>query len=108
MERQKKMNDQERDEVLSKINNNVDELLRWKFALDARCKAHREQTNELRKTIYGNPGRTNGLQFETSRLTNSGKRLKKFKEFWIFILKILLITGIISIVTWLLQIYKGE
>jgi len=102
------MNDQERDTLLLQINSKVDTLLQWKSTVDERCEAHRKQTNEVRKTVYGNPGHADGLQFAVSRLTNSGKRAIKFREFWIFILKILLISGIISVVTWLFQIYKGD
>jgi len=102
------MNDEERDKTLLKIDSNIDELMIWKSALDERCDAHRKQTAEVRRTVYGNPGSANGLQFEVSRLSNCKKSLTKLREFWVFILKILLITGIISVVTWLFRIYKGE
>lgn len=101
------MNDVERDKILEKIDSNVDEIMIWKSALDVRCEAHRTQTNEVRKTVYGNPGSVNGLQFEVSRLSNCKKSLTKLQEFFIFILRVLVIFGIIEAVTWLLQI-KGE
>lgn len=93
---------------LNKIDAKIGKLMVWKATLDERCTAHRGETNEVRKTIYGNPGSADGVQFKVERLWQCKKNLTKFQEFWIYVLKILLITGIVSLVTWLMSIYKGD
>lgn len=90
------MTDQERDKILEEINKNVGELMRWKSALDVRCSEHREDTKEVRATIYGNPGRTNGLQFEVSRLVNCKKNISRWRDVLIFILRGVLTAAIIG------------
>jgi len=92
------------EEMLSQIDHKVDELLQWRSALDERCTSHRELTNEVRRTVYGNPGKANGLQFTVSRL-NSGRK------FWSYILRGLILATIIAggsgIVTLLTLYLKG-
>lgn len=99
------------EEMLSQIDGKVDKLLQWKSALDERCSAHRELTDEARQTIYGNPGKSDGLQFDVSRLVNCKVAISRRKQFWSYVLRaviIVLIVGLISGAINLLTLYlKG-
>jgi len=91
---------------LEQIEDKLDNLQEWRAALDQRCLHHQSATNEARRTIYGNPGRADGMQFKVERLWNHKKSISKFQDFWIFVLKMLLAAAIIGIVVWLLSIYQ--
>lgn len=102
------MNDQERDKTLEKIDTNVDELLRWKSALDVRCAEHRKDTTEVRTTIYGNPGGADGLQFDVSRLLNGKANIGRWRDFLINVLRIVVASGIIGAVVLLIEYFKTK
>lgn len=86
-----------------RTDNNVNELLQWKAALDVRCEGHREQTTEVRETLYGNP---NGVVKSVNSLLNSKKSASKWKDLWMYVLKIVIASGILALAGWLLLIYK--
>lgn len=88
---------------LTSINENLNKLLIWRAKLDERCTAHREQTDDVRETLYGNP---NGVVKIVNSLLNCKKRASKWKEFWRGVLKTAVAIGIVSIVGWLLLVYK--
>ena len=88
---------------LEGVDGKVDELLVWKAVIDERCKSHREQTNELRETIFAN---SKGLKFKVERLCNNKKDTIKQKDFWFSILRTVIAYGIIGVLVWLLMIYK--
>lgn len=90
-------------EFEKKVISKLDELLLWKAALDERCKAHREQTDDVRETLYGNP---NGVVKKVNTLWNCKKYASKWKDFWMYILKVVVAIGIISVVGWLLSVYR--
>jgi len=102
------MNEQKIWQKLEQMDGKLDNLLQWRAAVDERCRAHHADTEEVRKTVYGNPGSTNGLQFEVSRLMNCKKETRRWKDFWIFVLRSLVIFGIIGIIMWLMGLYKGS
>ena len=94
-------------EFEEKVISKLDELLLWKAALDERCKAHREKTDDVRKTLYGNP---NGVVKKVNTLWNCKKNLQETQKLWkttlIYILSRLTVVGIIVLIGWLLLVYK--
>jgi hypothetical protein len=96
------MNGEERDLLLLRINENVGELREWKAALDERCAAHREKTEDLNETIFGNPG----LKVEVQRLVNSETGLNKFYDILFSVIKTVIAGAILIFVFWLLSVYK--
>ena len=86
------------EKMLTQIDNNIRELLQWRSALDERCGNHRILTDEVRATIYGNPGKADGLQFTVSHLTNSKEISTKRKQFWAFVLRSVIIAFIVSLI----------
>lgn len=91
------------DATLQSIDRNVNKLLQWKAALDERCEAHRQQTNDVRKTLYGNP---NGVIKKVNTLWDCKKYASKWKDFWMYVLKVVVAAGVIAVVGWLLLVYK--
>jgi hypothetical protein len=89
------------EEMLTQIDGKVDELLQWKATLDERCSGHRNLTDEVRQTIYGNPGKSDGLQFDVSRLTNG-------RKFWSYIYRGGILAALISFGAFLLTYLKGK
>ena len=89
-------------EKLESVDGKVDTLLVWKARIDERCKAHRQQTDELRETVFENPG----LKSKVERLWNCKKAMTRQKEFWLGVLRTVLSYGIIGIAVWLLFIFK--
>jgi len=92
---------------LEQIDSKVDDLLQWRAALDERCKAHQGQTSEVRRTVYGNPGGADGLQFDIKSLLNCKKRISRWRDFWLFFLRALAIGGIIGLMQLLISLVKG-
>lgn len=88
---------------LKSMHGKLDKLLIWRAALDERCTAHREQTDDVRETLYGNP---NGVVKKVNTLWNGKKHATKWKDFWMYVLKIIVAASIISLVSWLLLVYK--
>jgi hypothetical protein len=90
-------------ELLKEMNGKLDDLLIWRGGLDERCKAHREQTDEVRDVLFANP---TGLKSKVERLWNGKTGASRWKDFWMFILRSAIIFGILGIVGWLLLLYK--
>jgi len=94
-------------EFEEKVINKLDELLQWKAALDERCKAHREQTDDVRETLYGNP---NGVVKKVNSLWNCKKSIQETQKLWkttlVYILSRLTVASIIALIGWLLLVYK--
>jgi len=104
------MNDQERDKILEKIDSNVSELMIWKSALDVRCKVHRDATNSLQKEIYGNPYGVKHLVSENAKqiekLVNCKTNIRRWRDFFIIILRYLVIAGIMGFAAWVIKVFK--
>lgn len=81
----------------------LDELLIWRAVLDERCGTHRQQTDDVRETLYGNP---NGVVKKVNSLWNGKKYASKQRDFWMYVLKIVVAAGVIGLVSWMLLVYK--
>ena len=102
MEHSKEIHDK-----VGEIDNKISKLLQWCSAMDERCLSHRKETDEVRRTVYGNPSKTNGLQFQVDRLLKCKNEINKWREYGFFLLKVLSASAIIAVVTFLLKLYKG-
>ena len=91
-------------EKLEQVDHKVDKLLQWKSAVDERCRAHRGLTDEMHRTLYSNPS---GLEQEVARLVNCKTNISRWRDFFLFILKIVIASSIIGITAWLLQMYRS-
>ena len=96
-------------QVLAKldgIDDKVDKLLLWKATLDERCSSHRKETNGMHGTLYDNPGLVSKVQ----KLENCKKFLAtnqtRWADFWMYVLKALVVAGVIAVVIFLFAVYK--
>ena len=93
-------------EKLELIEVTVSEIRRWQAGLDERCLAHRQQTDELRKDVYGSNGNNSGMKSKITLLWMGEKTVVKWKTFWFSVLRGVLVTCIIGFILWLLLQYK--
>ena len=94
------------EEILKKLdeaNDKLDLLLQWRAGLEERCKAHLEKTEEVRTVLFENP---HGLVCRVDKLTQCKKSITEWREFWIYILKVVLAAAIISLAGWLFFVYS--
>jgi hypothetical protein len=82
---------------LEQIDGKVDELLLWKSALDVRCEAHREKTDRMEETLYGNPG----MESQVAKLSNFANNAKFRKKWLMSILAIVIATLATATILWL-------
>jgi len=92
---------------LKSMDGKLDELITWKAVLNERCETRKEQTDEMRETLYGNP---NGIVKTVNSLWNCKKSILETQKLWkttlVYILSRLIIVSIIALVSWLLLVYK--
>jgi len=98
--------DKELKETLTEMDDKLDLILQWKAGFEERCVAHRDKTEELRCTLYGEKG-NNGMVKQVDRLVQSKGQFNKWQDFWLCILKVVIATSIISLAGWLFFMYKS-
>ena len=93
------------EEGLKTVNEKLDEMLQWKAGFEERCVAHKSQTEEVRNTLFGDRG-CNGMVKQVDRLVQCKGELSRWRDFRIGLFKIVVAAAIISLVSWLLFIYR--
>jgi len=94
-------------EILKKLdeaNDKLDRLLLWREKVEERCKSHTEQTKEIRTTLFGNA--KPGLKSQVQTLIDNDRSMSRWKEFYLSTFKIVVATLAVSLVIWLLSIYR--
>lgn len=90
---------------LKSNSDKLDELLIWRAGLDVRCDAHREQTAEVRTVLFeDNPNP--GLVKQVNSLLNCKKSASRWRDFWMYVLKVAVAAGVITFASWVLSVYK--
>jgi|GEM_PF-6169926 len=92
----------ETEKKLDAANEKLDLMLQWKAGFEERCIAHRTQTDEVRVALFGK----NGLVRRVNGLNYCKESISRWKDFWMYVLKIVIVTFIISLAGWLLFIYR--
>ena len=95
-------------EIIKKLdsaNEKLDTILQWRAGLEERCKAHNLKTDEMRKVLFDNP---DGLVARVNRLNNCKESLSRWRDFWMYVLKAVIIAFIIGFATWLFTIYRDS
>lgn len=91
--------------IVKETAGKVNELVEWKAGLSERCEAHREKTEELRDVVFGNPG---GLRSKVEKLWNCKNGITRWRDFWMYVLKIIVAAGALGLIAWLLQSIFGD
>jgi len=87
-----------------KINNEkLDSLLQWKAGHNEQHKIINRDLNEIRETLFDNPG---GLKSRVERLWNCKNTITTWREFFLQILRTVITWAVIALVIWQLFIYK--
>ena len=94
-------------EKLTTIEEKIGDLSEWKAAMDERCAAHRQQTDELRAVLFNNNPNP-GIKTKVETLWNYKRDITRWRGFWMGILGPAITAGIIGLGVWLLMIYKGH
>lgn len=91
-------------EKLDIIDGKVDKLLIWKAG---HVKAHELVERDIadnRAVLFDNPG----LISRVDTLWNCKSGTAKWREFWLGVLRYLVVAGVVAVVTWMLLLYKGS
>lgn len=93
------------DIILSKLNEmdgKLDELLTWKAVHKTEHKGISRDVVEIRETLFDNPG----LKSQVQTLMNCKQDTFRWRDFWMWVLRCLTVSGIIGLIGWLMFIYK--
>jgi len=89
-------------EKLDIIDNKVDQLLIWKAEHTKQHEMLERDVADNRSVLFENPGVIDKLNY----LYNDANKHRVFSNFWLDILKYIIIAGTVAVVTWLLVLYK--
>jgi len=89
-------------EKLEQMDGKLDKLLTWKEVHKAEHKTIYRDVEEMRGVLFENPG----LKAQVQSLMNCKRNISRWREFWLGVLKTVVAAAIISIVLWLMMIYK--
>ena len=104
------MNGESNQTILSKLDDmdgKLDTLVLWKAAHSKEHETVNRDIIELRTDVYGGDN-SDGIKTHVQSLMNCKNNINKSKEFWYGILKLLIVAAVISLVTFLCQMYKGN
>ena len=93
------------DQVLEKLNkmdDKLDELLRWKAAHQESHKIIDRDIIEVRDTLFENPG----LKSQVQTLINCKQNISRWRNFWIDVLKFVTVAAIVAVLTWCMVLYQ--
>lgn len=101
-------------EKLETIDEKVSELLQWRSAVNERCMAHRKETDNLNKEVFGNP---NGikkqvmeidkrLEIAEGKVSHSSEKETRKMDFFAYILQGLIVSGLLAFVVFMFKLYK--
>lgn len=93
-------------EILSKLNemnSKLDELLQWKAAHQEGHKSIDRDIGEVRDTLFENPG---GLKSQVQTLVNCKRNISRWRNFWMDVLRLIVVAVIIAVLGWFLFLYK--
>jgi len=93
------------DQIFAKletVDGKVDELLIWRAVHGKEHEVIKRDLIDVRKTLYDdNPG----LKFKVERLWNGTTITQGWKEFWLYVVKIIIATGAIVVIGRLLMLF---
>lgn len=93
------------DDKLEEIRSGVGELLQWKAALDVRCETHREKTDSLHSTVFGNPDSADnpGLKTNVQGLMDFKNSRKRSREWLMDVVKVVAAALLIAVILWIMK-----
>ena len=89
---------------LDGLTTDVSAVRQWQAVHDQAHETVERDVNDLRETIYGNPG----IRDKVQALWNCKKQIKAGREFWLGVLKYVISVGIVAIIVWGLTVYKTQ
>ncbi|GAH62541.1 unnamed protein product, partial [marine sediment metagenome] len=93
------------DAILDKLNEmdpKLDELLTWKAVHKEEHKVIHRDVNEIRETLFENPG----LKAQVQTLMNCKRHISKWRDFWLGVLRTVIAAAIVAVLMWLMLIYR--
>ena len=87
---------------LDAIDGKVDQLLIWKAEHTKQHEMLERDVADNRAVLFENPG----LITKVSQLYQGSSQSKVMKGFWLDVLKFVVATALVAVITWLLVVYK--
>jgi len=91
-------------EKLDTIDSKLDELLIWKAGHDKKHESIDRDISEVREVLFDNPG----LKSNVEGLLRCKNNMSRWRDFWMYVMKVIIAAAIIAITAWLLKFYKGD
>lgn len=88
---------------LEEVDEKVDKLLTWQAVHDTKHEVVDRDINEVREVLFENPG----LKSKVERLWNGRKDSFRWRDLWMYVLRVLIIAGILGVIGWLLGLYRS-
>lgn len=89
-------------EKLDKMDEKLDELVKWKAVHQESHKTIDRDVTEVREVLFENPD----LKSQVQTLMNCKRGISRWRDFWMGVLKTVVAVAIIAILTWFLFLYK--
>lgn len=89
-------------EKLNEMNGKLDKLLQWKAAHQESHKTIDRDITEVRDTLFENPG----LKSQVQTLINCKQNISRWRNFWMSILRLIVVAAIIAVIGWFMFLYK--
>ena len=89
-------------EKLGEMDSKLDDLLTWKAVHREEHKGINRDVTEIRDVLFENPG----LKSQVQTLVNCKQNMSRWRDFWLWVLRCLVVSGIIMLICWLMVIYK--
>ncbi|KKM48095.1 hypothetical protein LCGC14_1558020 [marine sediment metagenome] len=86
-------------EKLDSIDSKVDKLLIWKAAHVTAHESIERDVSDNRAALFENPGVISNMSY----LLNCKKTLTRWQEFWMNVLRYLIVAAVVAVVIWLLK-----
>ncbi|KKN28923.1 hypothetical protein LCGC14_0849210 [marine sediment metagenome] len=94
---------EEIQEIVTATDGKVDQLLIWKASHTKEHELIERDVADSRAVLFENPG----VVSKVNTLWNCNKDVTKWKDFWMSVLRYLIVAVIVAVVCWLLLLYKG-
>ena len=91
-------------EKLDTMDGKLDELLIWKAGHDEKHESIARDITEVREVLFDNPG----LKTKVEGLMHNKNNIGRTRDFWMYVLKVIIAAAIIAIIAWLLKFYKND
>lgn len=91
------------DGKLDRLDGRLDTLVIWQAGHTEKHETIDRDMDDYKDTLYGNPG---GLKSKVDRLWNYKTDVTRWKDFWMYVFRVVIAGGVIGLIVWLFEVFK--